>query len=238
VPLILWEHTMKHKGPIITLLAGLVVAGVLYGLNVNVSHDAAKTAAARNAAANATTGITPSTSPSAAAPPSLAPSLAPSKPPEGKNTYAGATDGGQAGLALAMNGGKAIAYVCDGKAAESWMSGTAEGGKITLRSAKGTGTLTGTYANGVAVGTVTAGTKTWRFTIHIAKPPSGLYRSAAKVRNRLDASWAVIPSGDGVKQFGVRWINGVATPAPELDTTTNTAMVDGTPVQVDPTEVP
>jgi hypothetical protein len=231
---ILWEHTMKHKGPIITLLAGLVVAGVLYGLNVNVSHDAAKTAAARNAAINATADIPPSSSPSAAAPPSLAPS----KAPEGKNTYAGATEGGQAGLAVAMNGGKAIAYVCDGKAAESWMSGTAEGGQLSLRSTKGTGTLTGTYANGVAVGTVTAGKKTWHFTIKVAKPPSGLYRSAANVENRLVASWAVVPDGEKTKQFGVRWVNGVPGPAPVLDTTTDTAMVDGTSVEVDVAEVP
>ena len=40
---------MKHKGPIITLLAGLLVASVLFVLNVDLSNDAARNAAARNA---------------------------------------------------------------------------------------------------------------------------------------------------------------------------------------------
>lgn len=219
---------MKYKALIITLLAGAVVAGGAYTVTTNLSHDEAGIGAWRDGAAKATTGIKPVQSPS--------PTPSPSTVPEGRNTFAGTTDGGQAGLAIAMNNGKAVAYICDGRAAESWMNGVAESGQINLRSAKGTGTLSATFADGVAVGTVTAGKKTWHFRIKIATAPSGLYRSAAGVRKRLDASWAIVPPNN--QQFGVRWVNGVPEPAPVLDTTTNTATVDGTPYEVSPVPVP
>jgi hypothetical protein len=225
---------MRHKGPIITLLAGLLVAGVLFALNVNLSHDATRDAAAKNAAANATASAS---SPSAASKPTSSQAPSPAKAPEGKSTYAGETDGGSAGLAIAANNGKAVAYVCDGKAAEAWLSGSLENGKIELRSATGASGLSGTYANGYAEGTVSAGKKTWHFKIKLAKPPSGLYRTAAGARTRLNASWAVTPPTDnqqaGVKQFGVKQVGDSLAPAPPLDTTTNTAMVDGKPVPVE-----
>jgi len=222
---------MNYKGLIAALLlTGALLAGGAYAVTTSLSHDGSGTGAWREGGANATAGITqvPSASPSAAP--------SPSKPPEGRNTFAGTTDGGEAGLAIAMNNGKAVAYICDGRKAESWMNGVAESGQITLRSAKGTGSLSGTYANGVAAGTVTAGTKTWRFRIVIAKPPSGLYRSAASVRKRLDASWAIVPPNN--KQFGVQWINGEPEPAPILDTATDTATVAGTPYEVTPVQAP
>jgi hypothetical protein len=114
------------------------------------------------------------------------------------------------------------------------MTGEMDNGKIQLRSAKGTSTLSGTYANGYAQGTVVAGKKTWHFKIKLATAPSGLYRSAAGVRNRLDASWAQV----GSKQYGVQRNGEVLSPAPPLDTTTNTATVDGTPVAVEPVDDP
>src|SRR5690348_10402290 len=166
---------MKYKGLIITLLAVAVISGGTYVLNTSLSHDGAETGAWRDGGTKATAGIKPAGAPSS---PAVSPAASPSPAGsataalEGRNTFAGATDGGEAGLAIAMNRGKAVAYVCDGRAAESWMSGIAEKGQITLRSAKGTGTLTGTYAGGVAVGTVTAGKKSWRFRIVIAKPPA------------------------------------------------------------------
>jgi hypothetical protein len=223
---------MKHKGPIITLFAGLLVAGVLFVMNVNVNKDAAKDAAARNAGANATaTTSAPGKSPGAEATKPEAPPPAPSSaapPAEGKSTYAGAVDGGAAGLAIAINAGRLVAYVCDGRNTEAWLDGTVSGGQIDVKGPKGT--LVATYGNGVATGTVTAGSKKWHFTIKLAVPPSGLYRSAANVRNRLDASWAQTPDG----QFGTKLVNGNLEPAPPLDTNTNTATVDGTPVPVEP----
>src|SRR5262245_230263 len=109
---------MKHKGPIITLLAGLLVAGVLFVLNVDLSNDAARNAAARNASVNVTASAAAATPTSA--PTSSPPKQAPSKPPQGddKSSYAGTVDGGAAGLAIAISNGKALAYVCDGKRVE------------------------------------------------------------------------------------------------------------------------
>jgi hypothetical protein len=224
---------MKHKGPIVTLLAGLLVAGVLFVLNVDLSNDAARNAAARNAAAN-------TTATASSAPPTKAPSKespAPTKAPaaDDKTTYAGTVDGGAAGLAIAISNGKALAYVCDGKRVEAWLEGTAQNGELTLTGKKGS--LTATYGNGVATGTVKSGTKTWHFTIKIAAPPSGMYRTAASVRNKLDASWAVVPRGDGiqgVQQYGVRRLaNGELDTAPEFNTSTNSVNVGDANVGVE-----
>src|SRR5690348_16446039 len=94
---ILRAPAMKYKGLIITLLAGAVVAGGAYTVTTNLSHNVADTGAWRDGGAKATAGITQvaSASPSAA--------NTPSKEPEGRHTFAGTTDGGQAGLALAIN---------------------------------------------------------------------------------------------------------------------------------------
>ena len=220
---------MRLKGPIITLLAGLLVAGVLYVLNLNLSNDVTRRTAGQASAA-ATTAP-----PATAAPAGTATAKAPAStapPAQGRpTTYAGTVDGGAAGLAIVVANGRVLAYVCDGKTAEAWLSGSAIGGQLVLNGPKGS--LTGTYANGVATGTVTAGTKRWPFTIRIALPPSGLYRSAANVRQRLDASWAVMPGANGQQQFGLAWNAGVPSTAPDLDTSTKTATVDGTAVPVD-----
>jgi hypothetical protein len=225
---------MKHKGPIITLLAGLLVAGVLFVLNVDLSNDAARNAAARNAAANTT--ATASSAPPTQAPTKQAPAPTKSAAADDKSTYAGTVDGGAAGLAIAISNGKALAYVCDGKRVEAWLSGTAQNGELALTGKKGS--LSATYANGVATGTVKAGTKTWHFTIKIAAPPSGLYRTAANVRSQLDASWAVVPPQDGlqgVQQFGLKTDKrGEVGPAPQINTSNNTVNTADGNVSVEP----
>ena len=215
---------MKLKGPLVTLFAGLCLAAVLFGLNVHVNHRDAPSAGGKATPPPTTAAAAPS---SAAAAPKPA---APSAVPEGKNTFAGETDGGAAGLAIATDNGKAVAYVCDGRAAEAWVTGTAAQGQISLVGKKGS--LTGTYSNGVATGTVTVGSKQWHFTIKLAKPPSGLYRSAAGVRQRLNATWAVTPDG---KQYGLAWDpNGTSRPAPAFDTSTFTVDLNGDKLPVEP----
>jgi len=233
----LWELPMKFKGPIVTLAAGLLIAGVLYTLNVDLSDDVAK-----NKAAAAQKAVSQQSDQRAAAttkPPAGPPSSAAATPAQvgdgsgnagqqGTVTYAGAVDGGAASLAIVVNNGKAIAYVCDGKAAEAWLEGSMANGQITLKGAKGN--LTGTYGNSQAKGNVTAGNKSWGFTLKIAAPPSGLYRSAASLRNKLDAAWVVTPDG---KQVGIAKRNGVSEPAPPFDITSKTATVDGTAIPIE-----
>ncbi|GAA3281151.1 hypothetical protein Dvina_52830 [Dactylosporangium vinaceum] len=221
---------MKFKAPLMTLAAGLAVAGVLYGANVNLSRGLPKN----------NTAATQAPPPSSAAPAPPTPSTAPSPSPstgtgnaaqQGTITYAGAVDGGAASLGVVVNNGKAIAYVCDGRAAESWMDGEMANGQAQLNSAKATGSLTGTYTATQIKGTVKAGTKTWTFTIKAVAPPSGLYRSQSALRNKLDASWVVY---DG-KQVGVEKRNGALQPAPPFDVNARTAQVDGTNVTIEPT---
>ncbi|GAA0744784.1 hypothetical protein Drose_37415 [Dactylosporangium roseum] len=227
---------MKFKGPIITLGAGLVVAGALYTLNVDLSNDAARNNAA---ATQTTTAAAPAATtqtaepPPPPAPPSSAAVTGDGSGPAGQQgtvTYAGSVAGGAASLAIVVNKGKAIAYVCDGKSVEAWLEGTMADGQIVLKGPKGS--LAGTYGNGQAKGSVTAGSKTWEFTIKPAPPPSGLYRSASALRNRLDASWVVLPDG---RQVGVDNTGGNPRPAPAFDVNNRTVTVDGTAVAIEAT---
>lgn len=227
---------MKFKAPLITLGAGLVVAGVLYTLNVDLSNDVEKNKAAANQATTAAAPAAPaSTQPAADPPPSTAPaSSAPvgdgsgNAAQQGTVTYAGSVDGGAASLAIVVNNGKAIAYVCDGKKVEAWLNGTMANGQVDLTGPGGS--LKGTYGGGQVKGTVTAGVKSWGFTIKPATAPSGLYRSAAALRNKLDASWVVLPDG---RQVGVQKKNGETSEAPPFDVNSKTATVDGTKIPIE-----
>ncbi|WP_238014107.1 hypothetical protein KZZ52_59025 [Dactylosporangium sp. AC04546] len=222
---------MKLKGPIITLGVGLVVAGVIYTLNVDLSNDVARNNTAASAAASVATSVASSPSPSPSAPASSPAVVGDGSGPagqQGTQTYAGSVKSGVASLAIVVNKGKAIAYVCDGKSAEAWLEGTMANGQIDLKGPKGS--LKGTYGNGVASGSVTAGSKTWEFAIKPAAPPSGLYRSATTLRNRLDASWVVLPDGT---QVGVDSTGGTAKPAPAFNVNSKTVTVDGTVITIE-----
>src|SRR4051794_25044319 len=111
---------MKLKAPIITLLAGLVLAAGLYISDIRVSHQVAGKKAAADIASIVPSKAVPSTG---APPPAPAQSSATatggaaagSQQALAKATFAGAVDTGVAGLAIAQNNGKVIAYVCDGR---------------------------------------------------------------------------------------------------------------------------
>ena len=209
------------KGPILTLLVGVVVAGVLLVLSMNA---AAKRDAANNAG---NIGDNPATS--AAAPTSAPPTTAAANL---KATFAGKVDGGAATVAIAVNKGKAIAYLCDGNVTEAWLQGTAADGKLTLTGPNGT--LNGTYTNGRATGDVKAGKKSWHFTAGVVKPPSGLYRSAADVRNAKGVGgWIVLANGS---QVGITSVGGEPKSAQPLNTDSLTSTVDGTALTAAPVD--
>ncbi len=209
---------MKHKGPILTLAAGVILAAALMVLNLNATKD-------EDGGYDAAVG-TASVAPSASAAPTTA---APTQPAAVQVTYAGNVTGGGATIAIAVKDGKAVAYVCDGRSAEAWLQGTAENGVLRLAGA-GNASLTGTYANGVAAGSVTATGKQFTFSVKSVKPPSGLYRASANVRNaQIVGGWIVLEDGT---QVGVLQVGQATEPAPPLDTATNSTTVDGTPVSV------
>jgi serine/threonine-protein kinase len=222
---------MKVKGPIITLVSGLVLAGALLGLSTAANDNRAATdAAAASAAATASP-----TSAASTAPPTPAGTAAPGAPPAvpvAQVTFAGALTGAEASIAIAVKDGKAIAYICDGKKLESWLQGTASGGQLSLTGAK-QASVTGTYTDGQATGSVTAAGRTWSFRVKSVQKPSGLYRAAATVAGaQVVGGWIV---ADG-RQVGMLDRGGTEVPAPPIDPATGSVTIDGTTVTATPVD--
>jgi hypothetical protein len=228
------EDDMRIKGPFVTLLAGVTVAGVLFGLSV---------AAKRINTPNPTAAAAPAASPSAfdgARPPDAvqpAPSLdAPSPTPStasppvvAQATYAGRVVGGAASLAIVVKNDRAVAYLCDGRRIEAWYQGTAAGGQLNLTGKNGV-SLTGTYDAATASGTVAAAGRTFQFNLKLVTSPSGLYRSTANLRAKVDAAWIVDEKREQVGLY--REAGGAPASAPELNTSTLTAQINGQTVTV------
>src|SRR4029453_18626188 len=108
---------MKRYAPLITLLAGLILAGVL----VTASTIAARPAAGPDPSASepAEPLAQPSAAQSsAAAEPSPSPARAAAKV---NAVWAGEVDGGGATIAISVKDGVAIAYLCDGRRIEAWL---------------------------------------------------------------------------------------------------------------------
>jgi hypothetical protein len=135
-------------------------------------------------------------------------------------------DGGGASLAIVASGGKAVAYLCDGRSAEAWLWGPVRGGHLELRNRSG-GRLVATAGGGRASGSVVTGGRSWTFTLAAVRAPSGLYRSAAKVRGATVVSgWVVLADGT---QVGLSTpLAGTPAPAPSLDPATGRTTIDGT----------
>jgi serine/threonine-protein kinase len=221
---------MKVKGPIITLAAGVVVATVLMVLNLSVTPSPPAT---DNAAADAGAGQVAPTTPAATPTATAAAPAVTTAPPTGKQvTYAGGIGAGNATLAIAIKDGTAVAYLCDGKSTEAWLQGTASGGTLDLTGAS-EAKLTGTYGNGKASGTVSAGGRSWAFSLKTVAPPSGLYRATANVRNAtVVGGWIMLENGE---QVGLVNYGGTRIVAP-LNPATNTATVDGVAVTATPVD--
>ena len=210
---------MRRSGPLLTLLVGLVLGVGLLVLSMNATNRADEQAAAQ---------VTASASPTATATVPPAQTEPPQTPePAPPATYAGRVDGGAATVAIAMNAGLAVAYVCDGRQIEAWLQGPTSGGTMALIGAGGAN-LTGTYGNGVSAGSVAAAGKTWTFTAPVAQEPAGLYRATASVAGaRVVGGWIVLPDG---AQVGVLTEDGRPAAAPPLDVATGQASVGGTPI--------
>jgi hypothetical protein len=221
---------VKRIGPLLTLAAGVVVAAVLMVLNINANHRATQPAADA-VAAPAT--ISPTAAPTTAAPTTAAPTTAPTTaapttavPAGPPVTYAGAVAGG-ASIAIAVKDGQAIAYLCDGATAEAWLQGTARNGQLSLTGSENA-SLTGTYGNGVAQGTVTAVGRDWSFSVGKVDAPSGLYRAATTVANAtVVGGWIVLADGTEV---GTQRKGGTVSPASRLNLTDRSALLDGVAV--------
>jgi hypothetical protein len=225
---------MKHQGPLLTLLAGGVLAAGIGGLSARAaSQDSARQGEKGAAsAASAPSAIAPSAA--APVPAATGQGQSPAAGQAGarqsplvrpaKRDYAGYTRGGAATLAIAVRADKAIAYLCDGRVVESWLSGSATGGRFDMYG-KHDAHLTGRVENGKITGSVVIRDLTFRFTVVGVKRPSGLYRLTAEVRGaRLDGGWIVREDGS---QVGLLDTDGTPAPAPRLDTATGSVDVNG-----------
>ncbi|OIJ64177.1 hypothetical protein [Streptomyces mangrovisoli] len=215
---------MKRPGPLLTLLAGLLLGVFLLVMNATTGTKAASYgsgATTPTPSRSASASPTASTAPSSASSPSHKPVAAPDA------SYAGRTDDGSSAVAVTVRDRKAIAYFCDGRAKESWLKGDVrDDGTMTLTGAHGD-VLRGTLRGGAARirGTAEVGGDRYAFTAARAHKPSGLWRTTATVRGaKLVGGWVVLPGG---RQVGVVTRDGSPSAAPPIDPTTGAVTVDG-----------
>ncbi|MEU4877793.1 hypothetical protein [Streptomyces sp. NPDC021608] len=210
---------MKRPGPLLTLLAGLLLGLSLLTLDTTTGTKAPTTPYRERSPSPAPTPGT--VSPASPAP---APAATPSRAPDGD--YAGRTDDDTAAVAVSVRAGRAIAYFCDGRTRESWLRGEVRAdGAVRLTGRHGA-ELTGRLEDGARIeGTVGVGGEPRAFTAVRARKPSGLWRATAAVRSaKVDGGWIVLRDGS---QVGVLTRDGVPSPAPRLDPRTGAVTVDG-----------
>ncbi|MDC0768806.1 hypothetical protein [Streptomyces sp. HD] len=214
---------MKRPGPLLTLLAGLLVGVFMLSLNA--------TTGTKNASSSSADRTPDTTKQSPAAPPSPtparpAPSPSPSKTPVPDAGYAGRTDDDSSAVAVTLRDGRAIAYFCDGRDKESWLKGDVNDDGTMRLTGKDGSVLNGTLKEGKRIrGTVDIDGGHYAFTADRTKKPSGLYRATATVRGaKVDGGWIVLPDG---RQVGVLTRDGEPSAAPEIDPETGAVTVDG-----------
>ena len=219
---------MRARGPILTLLAVVVLAGILLAINLTKSPAGAPTAqpAAQPAAAPAVPGPAPA-APAPPVAPGAAPTAAPGAAPPaatesfpGQAKYTGYTDGNHAALAVTVRNNKVSAYLCDGKAIEGWYQGSSSGGTLGAKG-RGTNELTGSLSGGKLSGTVSAAGKSWTYTAAPAAAPAGLYRSKTTSGT---TGWVKDSTG---QVTGLTNKGGVSAPAPPLDPATAQSVEGG-----------
>ncbi|QIY61908.1 hypothetical protein HEP85_09730 [Streptomyces sp. RPA4-2] len=214
---------MKRPGPLLTLLAGLLLAVFMLSLNATTGVRNASSSRPRTPGTAPPASATPGKSTS---PPSPSPSASPSASPVPNADYAGRTDDDSSAVAVSLRDGRAIAYFCDGHDKESWLKGDVrDDGTLRLTGKNGAG-LDGTLRDGRRIrGTVEFGGRHYAFTADKAVKPSGLYRATATVRGaELDGGWIVLPGG---RQVGVLDRDGEPSAAPVIDPETGAVTVDG-----------
>ncbi|GAA4000482.1 hypothetical protein [Streptomyces plumbiresistens] len=210
---------MKRSGPVVTLLAGLLLGLFMLSMNSTTGTKSASTAYAEESPEAATASPTPTRTTASSSP-------SPSRTPVPDADYAGRTTDDSASVAVTLRDGKAIAYFCDGRAKESWLKGDVEDDGTMKLTGKHGAELNGTLKEGKRIsGTVDIDGGQYAFTADKAKKPSGLYRATATVRGaKVDGGWIVLPDG---RQVGILTRDGESSPAPRIDPETGAVTIDG-----------
>ncbi|MFE3328394.1 hypothetical protein [Streptomyces sp. NPDC059176] len=222
---------MKHPGPLVTLLAGLVLGLFMLSLNATTGEPAPSSAASTAPSTPGLPSPSPSSNPASPTPARTPPSTAVSSArPQAE--YAGRTGDDTASVAVSVRGDKAIAYFCDGRTREAWLRGPVEAdGDMHLTGETGA-RLDGNLTGGEVTGAVRIGDRTWPFTAAEARKPAGLYRATAEVRGaRLKGGWIITRDG---RQVGIVSRDGKPAAAPPIDPATGAVTVDGTPLTARP----
>ncbi|MEU6147429.1 hypothetical protein ABZ848_44670 [Streptomyces sp. NPDC047081] len=208
---------MKRPGPLLTLLAGLLLGLFMLSLNATTGTKTASSSYQEESP-------TPKSSP-APTKTTAPPSPSPSRTPAPTGVYTGRTDDDSSAVAVSLKGGKAIAYFCDGHNIESWLKGDVEDdGSMRLTGADGA-KLTGTVKGKRLGGSADVGGGHYTFTIDKANKPSGLYRANSQVAGaRIEGGWIILPNG---KQVGILTRDGKPSAAPAIDPDTGAVTVDG-----------
>ncbi|MGI5453616.1 hypothetical protein ACQEWB_10680 [Streptomyces sp. CA-249302] len=209
---------MKRPGPLLTLLAGLLLGLFMLSLNATTGTKTASSSYQEESP-------TPKSSPAptkTTAPPSPSPS------PTATHTgvYTGRTDDDSSAVAVSLKGGKAIAYFCDGHNIESWLQGDVKADGTMRLTGKDGAKLTGTVKEDKRIsGSADVGGGHYAFTIDRAKKPSGLFRANSQVAGaRIEGGWIILPNG---KQVGILTRDGKPSAAPAIDPDTGAVTVDG-----------
>ncbi|MEU6792818.1 hypothetical protein ABZ907_14065 [Nonomuraea wenchangensis] len=228
---------MSRLGPVITLVAGAVLAAGLGVASVNAT-PAANTAAptVENTVENTIPDTVPDEEQTAEEPAQEAqPTPTPERTEEkkiAKADYGGRVTGNGGLIAISIRNGKAVGYFCDGRA-EAWFKGTQSGDSVSLTGVKA-GKVTADLAGGRATGRLALGGKKWSFVAQAVRKPSGLYRATALVRGaQYRAGWIRIKNPDGsYTSVGAATSDDSLVPVPTLNPDQPTAplTVDGTTV--------
>ena len=206
---------MKHRSPLVTLAAVALAFAIMFTVNMLSGPPGSSSAGTAGPSAAPTTGGATSPSPQptktavATSSVSASESVDRNKFPE-KVVYAGRTDDGSATIAVAVLGGQAAAYLCDGRSVESWFRGTVEGADISLKSKSGA-TLQAELDGDHIKGTVEIKNDIEKFEINEANKPAGLYRARA---SKTTIGWIVLEDGS---QVGVQTTGTDSSAAPQLD---------------------
>jgi hypothetical protein len=152
-----------------------------------------------------------------------------------KADYVAQVNGGGAAVAISVDAGQAVAYICNGHGVAAWYRGRAAAGGLHLTGKNGA-RLNVEYRTGRATGSIMADGTKYTFSAPVVgnvrpgRRRPGLYEATGVVDGvSVKAGWVVLPNGG---QLGsVEYDPSSAVPptaqAPALDLTTGTAQYDG-----------
>jgi hypothetical protein len=180
----------------------------------------------------------PAPDPAAAATVAAAAAPAPQAPPApvapavAEAAFAGRSAGDEVTVAIAVQDGRAVGYVCDGEEVEAWLEGTLTGEELRLTGADDATALTATVTGTAVLGAVSVDGRERPFAAQGVAAPAGLYEGRADVRGvATRIGWIV--DGEG-EVTGVANAGGQRRPAPDLDPTDPDVTIGGVPVEVTP----